>query len=281
VATSLDLRPSRGPRPSARLRAFTLVELLVTITVIALLITLLLPALGKSRAIALRTLCAGTQRQLAIAMTAYAQDFRDAVSFSYPANWTDTTQGFAVMRFGYVIRGWGSAPAANHGLWVSTGYVAGPAMLCPDQYVARDNRWGTYKAAMKAWYGNNPTSSEMMSSYAFNGGLTRTLWYGGGGMPWATAGPYQTCINPWRVSRMGGKWPVLADLREAGGWGYGGSVVSANHDATGYNVLYASGAVKWVPLASNPSLQGIPINYQSSETTHSPLANTWITFLNF
>jgi prepilin-type N-terminal cleavage/methylation domain-containing protein/prepilin-type processing-associated H-X9-DG protein len=58
-------------------RAFTLVELLVVISVIGLLMGILVPALGKARITANRTYCKANLRQIGVAFRAYLDDSRD------------------------------------------------------------------------------------------------------------------------------------------------------------------------------------------------------------
>jgi len=57
-------------------QAFTLVELLVVISIIAVLISLILPGISRARFTAKETVCAALERQLVVMSLAYAQDRR-------------------------------------------------------------------------------------------------------------------------------------------------------------------------------------------------------------
>lgn len=65
---------------NVRIQGFTLVELLVVISIIALLISILLPALSKARAAARTVVCLSNMRQLGIANRLFADANKQVVS---------------------------------------------------------------------------------------------------------------------------------------------------------------------------------------------------------
>lgn len=81
--SELDAGRARRQTPARRTGGFTLVELLVVIGLIAVLIALLLPVLGKARGQALQVACASNQRQIALACLAYAAENRGILPIPY------------------------------------------------------------------------------------------------------------------------------------------------------------------------------------------------------
>ncbi len=115
---------------TAARRGFTLVELLVVISIIALLIAMLLPALGQARHMARRTMCMSNQRQVLMGARMYVVDSGNwwvpakAVSADSPAETVgrlEANYGLALLRSGdYLPAG---ANATNEG----------PGTRCADQ----------------------------------------------------------------------------------------------------------------------------------------------------
>jgi prepilin-type processing-associated H-X9-DG protein/prepilin-type N-terminal cleavage/methylation domain-containing protein len=111
TARATSIRPSSGPASVSirvhpwlldRARAFTLIELLVVVGVIALLASMLLPALSKAKASAQRAKCISNLRQLGFAAQMYWED-HDGDCFRFgPVN----TNGGLLYWFGWIDGPW-------------------------------------------------------------------------------------------------------------------------------------------------------------------------------
>src|SRR5262245_32561845 len=117
-------------RYSAHLRfrcatAFTLVELLFTIGIIALLISILVPVIRKARESAVRTQCATQLRTIGQAITMYANDYRGRMPYRTATASNTLDAGTRV------------EPSQLGMLWAG-GYLgkdlatAGKVLFCPD-----------------------------------------------------------------------------------------------------------------------------------------------------
>ena len=145
--------------------AFTLVELLVVITIIAILAALLLPALGGSKLQAQQTVCLGNLRQLSVGHTLYINDFdqdfpyQDSLPFYY--GWLNVLASYATNTPSVQLCPSAPAPALSS----AAGAVFGAA----------DKAWIVYL---------NASSPAILCSYAFNG------WFYTGDLPYNVAEGY-------------------------------------------------------------------------------------------
>jgi prepilin-type N-terminal cleavage/methylation domain-containing protein len=70
-----------------RRRAFTLIELLVVVAIIALLVAILIPALGKAREAARKTICGTHLKSQGTAFAIYAASYNDTLPTMAGGNW--------------------------------------------------------------------------------------------------------------------------------------------------------------------------------------------------
>lgn len=97
--------PLAGRDPSPKREGFTLIELLAVIAPIAILASLLLPALASAKEKGRSISCLNSQRQLVLAVSMYAGDNEDYMNpiedFFYPGG-TEVEATFRVILFPYV-----------------------------------------------------------------------------------------------------------------------------------------------------------------------------------
>jgi prepilin-type N-terminal cleavage/methylation domain-containing protein len=166
------------PAVSKRQRAaFTLVELLVVIGIIAVLIGILLPSLRRARQAAQAAQCLSNLRQLNTALILYSQENKHRI---FPYNASDSIL-WQVMILPYINKTAGKLDltSSNPAVRASVGQlqIRESVYFCP---TARDPVGGSLPTgndatgtAFNCWGPSRPATGGLMSSYTFNGWLYR------------------------------------------------------------------------------------------------------------
>ncbi|MBL4701109.1 DUF1559 domain-containing protein [bacterium AH-315-I18] len=154
---------------------FTLIELLVVISIVALLIAILLPALGQARASARKILCATNLKQIGLVQFLYIDDYKNwvmAPHLNLDTNLTTWNKQVPWFRRAW-ISGYIQAPGNNHSSpSIGASDKTASMIKCPD---ALSDEPSTVKAYWK-----------YNSSYAAN-----TRWNSAAsGFTWNYAGSY-------------------------------------------------------------------------------------------
>jgi prepilin-type N-terminal cleavage/methylation domain-containing protein len=228
-----------------RRRAFTLVELLVVIGIIAILISVLLPTLNRAQESARKAVCLSNMRQLSDYLKLYSIAYKDNIpigfmdqkAFSYLLNWNNSN---------------GTKPS-QMGLLVEAGLVKDPkAFYCP----AEMREEYSYQPNPTGGFSDNPWPFKTTSGgpHTATGFVSRPIaaWPSSTGSN--TTGTAQPATSPFfwlpsdgrgriamaRFSKLHGQ-ALLADIMED-------KTAILQRHRKGLNVLYGHGGAHFVAL---------------------------------
>jgi len=142
-----------------RASGFTLIELLVVVAIIAVLVALLLPALGAAREQAQSVVCASNMKELGTYYFLYTEEFDGA----YPTRDATTTPWLWWLPF---LGGWDSGPLAYKVMQCPSMYKYGwyDDYMGTVQYPG-DHRGGSRVGPYGAWYPDVPSYWEIGFGY--------------------------------------------------------------------------------------------------------------------
>lgn len=210
---------SRVKRPSdSQFGAFTLIELLIVVAILAILAALLLPALSRAKEQGKRAVCASNLHQLALAFTLYAEE--DSAQ-RYPTSWLAS----GAVKTMYALDGSTATNLIGYGI---TDNVTNSVWHCPSTTPGR----GWFSGPTRLALDNYSVQTQMRNQPGYSGSLSPTKV----GDP---VGPLVSDQIYW--------WDQFDPT-----WGSNHARSSRKYDPDGYNQAFSDGRVSWYSRSAFP-----------------------------
>jgi prepilin-type N-terminal cleavage/methylation domain-containing protein len=256
-------------------RGFTLIELLVVVAIIAVLIAMLLPALGQARETAKKVVCGSNMGQAARALYFYAQDNQSWLPAyeRYNTNVLYQKTGSAFGNYTYnmggvakLVKRPSNVPVTNLVIRYSYAQTGGYLQNCDALFCPGDTTYAPLRS-------KNPTDTHGWAPYKYQSPLTNGdadfnssgYWYMNvqedeRSIDYQTSGEntYFQGMKRYKVDcEDASRKTIVTDMGHCPQFGISIEDYKMSHQQSGWNTLYADGHIRFHKLSDVYGVVGV------------------------